>query len=170
MIQPCGDLGGYRKFWVNIRGVAYPEGFHEGFDFNEPVGTQIRSICEGKVIFANQKVNGFGALNLPKEEIGSDGKNTKPGGMVVVKHKLQDGTEFVALYGHIAVGVNIDDELKEGSVIGTINPFTSGKDLLPHLHLGINTNAKMPEPPYGYTHEDNKKGWVDPIQFLKNNK
>jgi len=56
-----------------------------------------------------------------------------PGGAIGVEHVASDGTHFVAVYGHINVGVSVGQGLSPGQAIGTL--YDQGANS--HLHIGV---------------------------------
>lgn len=86
--------------------------FHKGDDFAAPVGTPLRSLSSGTIIFAGSQ-SGYGN----KVEI-----------------QFWDGT--VAYYGHMSkVGVKAGQRVTPGQVIGSSG--NTGRSTGPHLHLEI---------------------------------
>ncbi len=150
MIRPVNiDKGGYRCFgWIDTK----TKKIHNGHDFNCPIGTDVKSVANGKVIFSGN-INGFGSLN----------PSTK-GGVVIIKHK--DGNKvFYGLYGHVTNLIKNGMDVKQGDKIGIIAEFKNGEALCPHLHFAIWYANDYPPPPYGYV--DNLRFWIDPLEFIK---
>ena len=59
--------------------------------------------------------------------------NWGPGGAVGVEHQAGDGSRFLAVYGHINVGVSVGQHVSPGQAIGTL--YDQGSNS--HLHLGV---------------------------------
>jgi murein DD-endopeptidase MepM/ murein hydrolase activator NlpD len=89
---------------------------HEGDDFGTPVGTPLRSLSSGTVVFAGVQ-GGYGNK---------------------VEVKFWDGT--VAFYGHMSkVDVKAGQKLTPGQVVGLSG--NTGHSTGPHLHLEIHPNG-----------------------------
>lgn len=85
---------------------------HKGNDYAGPIGTPLKSLSSGTIIFAGQQ-SGYGN----KVEI-----------------RFWDGT--VAYYGHMSsIAVKVGDRVSPGSVVGALG--NSGRSTGPHLHLEI---------------------------------
>ena len=147
MIYPVyTDYGRFRKF-----GKKYKEGFHLGYDFDVKAGTPVRAIKKGLVIFSGL-MNGFGSL-YP----------STPGGVVIIKHECG----IHAIYGHLEnIIVKEGEVVEEKYLIGFVNNFKSGSDILPHLHFGLYTGEKLPSK-YGYDSTINN--FINPIEYFKLN-
>ena len=152
MIKPVSiDNGGYRKFgWID----PTTKKIHNGHDYNVPVGTSVKSICDGEVVF-NGEINGFGSFN----------PNTK-GGVIILKHQIRDKI-FYSLYGHISriETLKLGRQVKEGDIIGYVNKYTSSGVPCSHLHFCIWYDKSYPPVPYGYVNK--LVFWVNPLEFLK---
>lgn len=126
-------------------------GWHLAQDFALVHGLPVYAIADGEVVLSRIDVGGYGV----------DGTR---GGALVARFETSIGEYFAALYGHIdnphAVG-----KVKAGQILG----YTNGYD---HLHFGIHPGYELAEKPWsGYTHlEGETYGWVDPMQFLLNNR
>ena len=85
---------------------------------------------------------------------------------VLVEHQLDDGTSYIAIYGHVRSEVVVGDEVAGGVPFATIGPWSP-----PHLHFAIRPGTsiaspygKMPCPATGPITETN--GFVDPIEWI----
>jgi murein DD-endopeptidase MepM/ murein hydrolase activator NlpD len=96
-------------------------GMHTGQDFAAPSGTPVRSVGDGKVIFA-----------------GYDGAY---GYKVVVEH--ESGT--VSWYAHLSSILQDGGTVKAGDVIGRVG--STGNSTGDHLHLEIRPPGDQPVPP-----------------------
>ena len=93
-------------------GVCYPH-FHAGIDLAAPLGTPVRAIAAGHVIFAG----------------------VQPGGAVVLE--IDHGADTVSLYGHLQpdLPVSVGESVTAGQPIGEVG--MTGNTTGPHLHLGV---------------------------------
>ena len=110
--------------WVMpIDGVSMSSNFgmrwgrmHEGDDFAAPVGTALKAMSSGEVVFAGGE-SGFGNI---------------------VKIRYWDGTE--SWFGHMsAIGVSVGDHVSPGDVVGQSG--NTGHSTGPHLHLEIHPDG-----------------------------
>ncbi len=98
--------------------------FHPGIDFSAPIGTEIYSTGDGKVIEVNISRRGYG-------------------NKIVIDH----GYGYKTMYAHMdKFNVKKGDFVKRGQVIGTVG--SSGKSTAPHLHYEIRKNEKKVNPIY----------------------
>ncbi len=91
---------------------------------------------------------------------------------ILIEHTLDDGTKFLALYGHIHSSVKKDDEVLPGQPFATIGPFGDYE----HLHFGIRPGTYIPPSHWGalpLTDWENENepptetnGFVDPIEWI----
>ncbi len=94
---------------------------HRGVDLVAPIGTPIRAISAGKVVFADPYA-GYGNL-------------------VVIRH----GTDVTSHYGHLReIRVIIGQSVAAGEIIGTLG--VTGSTTGPHLHLEIRQNGNPLDP------------------------
>lgn len=85
---------------------------HQGIDIAAPLGTKVRAISEGIVVFVGVS-GGYGNL-------------------VVVKHS----SEITSHYGHLRrSSVQVGQSVKPGSIIGEVGE--TGNVTGPHLHFEI---------------------------------
>jgi len=95
---------------------------HAGEDFATPIGTDLRAMSSGTVIFAGQE-SGFGNI---------------------VKIRYWDGT--VSYYGHMStISANVGDKVSPGDVVGQSG--NTGHSTGPHLHLEIHPEDGSPVDP-----------------------
>lgn len=156
-------VGGHFLEHGSDRGGGYSSGrYHIGLDMGVPVGTDIVAISDGVV--HSFSYNGWETGNIA----------------VLVKHKRDDDTEYVALYGHIRSipsAIKIGKEVKAGDTLGYVGPHSGG----PHLHFSIWPNTALPTSNYGLAFYapisgspnhpyPNTFGQVDPVLFMLHNK
>ena len=128
---------------------SYDTGYyHIGQDIEANEGDTVYAITDGKVIHISR--NGWGTGNTG----------------VLLEHQLDDGTSFIAVYGHILSNVQEDDDIKGGDSFATIGSYSR-----PHLHLGIRPGTslvspygRMPCPDTGPITDTN--GFVDPVEWI----
>jgi len=117
----------------------YTDGYyHLGQDIEANEGDNVYAIADGEIVYVS--VSGWGEGNYG----------------LLVKHRLNTGEEFLALYGHVrplredlrytASGfVDPPVPVSAGEVFATIGPY----DSMPHLHFGIHPGAEIPPSPWG---------------------
>jgi hypothetical protein len=127
--------------------------YHIGQDIEANVEDNVYAISDGLVRYISH--GGWGTDNVG----------------IFVKHKLNDGTEFLALYGHIRSSVKVGDDIDGGKSFATIGPF--GNE--PHLHFGIHSGTSLPPSSssekigwgrMGIKHWPNTNGFVDPLAWI----
>jgi len=133
--------------------------YHLGQDMEADVGDNVYAITDGVVAYISYTNWGSGNLGI------------------VLRHKLSDGTEFLALYGHVRSAVSISDNIASGESFAIIGPY----DTIPHLHFGIHPGLTIPPTNWGsmplsswpdpnaYPGDPNgpdTNGFVDPIEWI----
>jgi murein DD-endopeptidase MepM/ murein hydrolase activator NlpD len=141
------------------KGHYLSDKYHLGQDIEANVGDDVYAITDGVVAYISY--NDWGAGNLG----------------IVLRHALSDGTEFLALYGHVRSDVEIGDHVADGESFATIGPY----DSVPHLHFGIHPGLTMPltnwgamplsswPDPNAYPGDPNgpnTNGFVDPMEWI----
>ena len=98
---------------------------HEGIDIAVPEGTQVHAACDGVVVYANDKLRGYGRL-------------------IIVKHTWSGGT-LATVYAH-----NRKLLVKEGDAVarGQLLAFSgqTGHATAPHLHFEVRANSQPTDP------------------------
>jgi hypothetical protein len=120
--------------------------YHLGQDEEANEGDRVYAIADGVVVYIS--TSGWGDGNVG----------------IVLRHKLNDGTEFLALYGHVRSNVRINDKIRGGSAFATIGPYDP-----PHLHFGIRPGVTMPPTNWGrmpLSAWPNTNGFVDPMEWI----
>ena len=109
--------------YVKTSGFGYRWGsLHAGEDFAAPIGTPVRAISSGVVVFA--------------------GVESGYGNKIEIRH--WDGT--VSWYGHLSrIGVKVGERVDPAQVIGAVG--STGFSTGPHLHLEIHPDGKGPIDP-----------------------
>lgn len=145
------ELGDYAE-WLEEpppNGTYFPGFYHIGWDIATDLWDPVYAIADGEVLDVSPNDWGDGNEGL------------------LIFHTLQDGTEFVAVYGHVRSDLGTGDEVKAGEEIAIIGPWSPV-----HLHFGVHPGGLMPPAPYGALPglpESPYNGWVDPIAWIVQN-
>jgi murein DD-endopeptidase MepM/ murein hydrolase activator NlpD len=108
-------------FGVRADPLTHQASMHEGIDFVAPVGTQIRSTGDGKVM--------------------RSGRAGAYGEMIEIAHS--DG--FVSRYAHLSRRhVNEGDKVERGQLIGLLG--NTGRSTGPHLHYEVSYQGQPMHP------------------------
>lgn len=123
-IEPKYKVAEHDKYGIRKNHyVLFKERAHSGFDITADIGTEVHSICKGKVLLAEfdgTTTEGFDAFN--------DGYGNK------VEILNDDGRRVV--YGHLReILVSKGQEVDAGTIIGKTG--SSGGSRVPHLHIEI---------------------------------
>ncbi len=103
------------------RSWRYSSEFHTGVDIAVPMGTQVRAVDAGMVIFA--------------------GRDGNYGNLVRIDH----GDGVVTFYAHLSrILVHVGDTVKQGQVIALSGD--SGRSTGPHLHFEVRVNGDPVNP------------------------
>lgn len=95
--------------------------YHTGLDIAAKAGTDVKSVCNGKVVKV-QKMDKY------------------YGNYVVVENN-----EVRFKYAHMKeIKVKLNDEIKQGHIVGTVG--STGMSTGPHLHLEISINSRTVDP------------------------
>lgn len=102
---------------------------HEGIDISSPIGTAIKSMADGIILFSGVK-KGYGNVIMVRHEYG-----------------------YNSLYAHCdKLLKRVNQKVKKGDKIATVG--NSGKSTAPHLHLEIRLGNKIINP-WVYISSDN---------------
>jgi len=146
------ELGDYAA-WLEEpppNGTYFPGFYHIGWDIATYLWDPVYAIADGEIL-----------------DVGDGGWGDDNVGLFIL-HTLQDGTEFVAVYGHVRSGLGEGDEVKAGEEIAIVGPWSYGI----HLHFGVHPGGDMPPDPYGALElpvTPPYNGWVDPIAWIVQN-
>lgn len=137
---------------------AYISGlYHLGVDMPANADDSVYAVTNGTVWNISQ--NGWGTGNVA----------------VILKHTLDNGTEFLAIYGHIRPtnGLKVGDRVAGGVKFAIVGPYPEGGD---HLHFGVHPAVAFPllTSTIGWGRASNswwpeRNGFVDPVNWIATN-
>jgi murein DD-endopeptidase MepM/ murein hydrolase activator NlpD len=104
-----------------ILGIDRP---HRGVDFAAPLGTPVRAVADGKILFAGWRKGGYGRL-------------------IEVAHDANYSSRYAHLQ-RLANGIRNGVRVVKGQIIGFVG--SSGLSTGPHLHFEINQNNEYVNP------------------------
>ncbi len=94
---------------------------HHGVDYAAPYGTKVRSVGDGKVIFAGWR-GGYGKT-------------------VIIRH----GKGYITTYAHLSrIYVKKGQNVKQGQIIGAVG--STGLSTGPHLHFEVRRHGRLLNP------------------------
>jgi len=129
---------------------------HLGIDIKADEGAEVYPISSGEIVAISS--SGWNCR-------GSSGNVG-----VVVRHTLEDGTEFLALYGHVRTNLRVNDTVFPGKAFATVGQWCNGN----HLHFGMHPGLTMPATNWGSLPcrkcKDSHNGFVDPLEFIRNHR
>jgi murein DD-endopeptidase MepM/ murein hydrolase activator NlpD len=97
---------------------------HHGVDFAAHLGTPVRAVADGKILFAGWRRGGYGRLI-----------------------ELEHDTPYASRYAHlqrVAKGIRSGAAVRKGQIIGYVG--SSGLSTGPHLHFEIYKNSEYVDP------------------------
>jgi len=95
--------------------------FHGGIDIAAPIGTEVLSAREGRVVFV--------------------GKDLILGNYIIIQH----GKYYQTIYGHLnKILVELNQNVQSGMIVGTLG--NTGMSTGPHLHFEIRNNGESRDP------------------------
>jgi len=143
--------------------MDYDEGkYHPATDIGAPEGDPVYAIADGEIVYIS--VNGWEENNYG----------------IFIKHKLNTGEEFLALYGHI-VPDSGDLRVAEPGPVSPAVPVKGGENFAtighyfasPHLHFGVRPGTSLTGPgPFGKLlcpdvgPIEDLGGFADPIDWI----
>jgi murein DD-endopeptidase MepM/ murein hydrolase activator NlpD len=122
---------------------------HNGVDYASAMGTPVKAIANGRVIYA-----GASRLKFP------NGEPAGGGFIVKIRHKV-NGEWITSAYMHLRKGsleVKKGDRVKEGQVIALSG--NSGESTGPHLHFEIQRGKY-------YIWTNNGTRYTEPTSYIK---
>lgn len=154
----------YLASGCNGDGDYFDDNYHIGVDIPAAIDTPVHAIADGEVFDISNRISSGWGLT----------KNI-PNAAVLIKHKLSDGSSFIAIYGHLqnsTLSVSKIGEkrvVKANQIIGTIGDYGNSD----HLHFGIFVGdtikdsdhyGMLPCPKSGPITQ--KNGTEDPINWI----
>lgn len=95
---------------------------HDGIDIAAPVGTPIRAACNGRVVYSDNKIRGYGNL-------------------IIIEH----ADSFFTVYAHNKENIVAEEvTVSQGDVIAHVGK--TGNATGPHLHFEIRKGSKPLDP------------------------
>ncbi len=131
-------------------GCYLPEYYHIGYDMMYGLNNPVYAIAPGTVYSVSPNNWGTGNVGL------------------LIKHTLSNGSEFLALYGHITTNLVAGDRVTGGVEIGRVGYWSNGN----HLHFGIVPNTTPPSNNLGAMPNDSwpsTNGLTDPTGWITSN-
>jgi len=108
-------------FGMRYHPILHIKRMHDGIDYAARIGTPVKSVANGVVIFAG-RMSGYGK---------------------VIKIKHPNG--YITLYGHLSrIRVVNKQHVSQGQIIGNVG--NTGLSTGPHLHFGVMLNGKWINP------------------------
>ena len=111
------------KFGMRLHPIFHKWRMHEGIDYVNKIGTPIKAIADGKVVYKGW-IKGYGWS-------------------VEIKHK----NGYTSLYAHLHKfkrNLRVGQWVKQGQIIAYLG--NSGLSTGPHLHFGLMKNGKWVNP------------------------
>lgn len=136
--------------WYNAQ--DFGENRHLGEDWNKTTGGNtdcgepVFATADGEITFAKDAGAGWGNV-------------------VIIEHTAPDGTKVQSLYGHLETIERMKGNVKRREKIGTIG--SAGGRYPCHLHFEIRAKDCPMWNQTGNGYSDEKKGWIDPSEFIE---
>jgi murein DD-endopeptidase MepM/ murein hydrolase activator NlpD len=121
LAQPVVHARVSSDYGIRVDPLHGRHAFHEGIDLAASIGSIVRAVAPGQVIFSGYHA-GYGRV-------------------IALRHN----DEVTTLYAHCwAVRVTVGDRVQAGSILGFVGE--SGRATGPHLHFEIRINGKSLDP------------------------
>ena len=118
---------------------------HHGVDYNNPTGTQVYAVADGKVVYAGDD----------RDTLFSSWSDFY-GNLIVLEH-IADGDPFYTLYAHLStIQVQEGEHVFAGDPIGKVGD--SGSAIGGHLHFELRQDE------FSYTQTRNPELWLAPYE------
>ena len=122
-MQPCNYDHVSSGFGYRIHPIRHTRSFHGGVDLAAPVGTPVRAVADGRVIFR--------------------GRNGGGGNMVTIAHGGGMHTQYLHLSRFSALG-SFGSQVHQGEIIGYVG--STGLSTGPHLDFRVIQNDRLQNP------------------------
>jgi murein DD-endopeptidase MepM/ murein hydrolase activator NlpD len=128
---------------------------HLGEDWNRTTGGDtdcglpVYAASNGTIVYADEAGTGWGKV-------------------VIVRHRLQDGTLVETLYGHFQSFVKTSGQVTRRERIGSIGDGGGAYQCHLHFELRFSNCPAWGQPGPGYS--NNRTGWTDPSSFVDANR
>ncbi|RXK82363.1 M23 family metallopeptidase [Chlorobaculum sp. 24CR] len=122
-VKPCSYRRVSSGFGYRIHPVTGQRQFHGGIDLAAPVGTPVRAVADGRVIFRGRKGNA--------------------GNMITIAHSGKVHTMYLHL-SRYAASCRYGKRVKQGDIIGYVG--STGRSTGPHLDFRIIRNGRPQNP------------------------
>jgi murein DD-endopeptidase MepM/ murein hydrolase activator NlpD len=162
LIIPISDgfdypIGGYKRVtqandgdgWYNAR--DFGESNHLGEDWNKEsggntdCGLPVYAVSRGTIILAVDAGAGWGKV-------------------LIVRHRLPDGSEVETLYGHLNSMARTSGDVRRRETIGSIGD--AGGVYPCHLHFELRLSGSRFWGLTGLGYSPAREGWTDPSDFI----
>ncbi len=138
--------------WYNAQ--DFGENDHLGEDWNADTGGNtdcgrpVYAAARGSIVYAGN-VMGWGNV-------------------LIVRHRLKDGSQVETLYGHLQEFAKTSGEVERREQIGSVGD--GGALFFCHLHFELRTSACPIFGEVGGGYNKNRAGWLDPSDFIDKNR
>lgn len=122
-VKPCNYRHVSSGFGYRIHPVTHRRQFHGGVDLAAPVGTPVRAVADGRIIFRGRKGNA--------------------GNMITIAHSGKVHTMYLHL-SRCAPGSRYGKQVKQGDIIGYVG--STGRTTGPHLDFRIIRSGRPQNP------------------------
>jgi len=142
-----------RDEWYNA--LDFGANNHLGEDWNKnsggntDCGERVFAVADGRIVYAENAGPGWGNV-------------------VIIEHELANGTRVQSLYGHLQKILKTSGEVNRREQIGEVGN-ADGKYLC-HLHLEIREESCPMWNAAGDGYSADRKGWLDPSDFIDKNR
>lgn len=139
--------------WYNAQ--DFGENNHLGEDWNinsggnTDCGEPVYAAADGTITYAEDAGTGWGNV-------------------IIIEHELPDGKKVQTLYGHLTEILKSKGTVKKREKIGTIG--NADGTYLCHLHFELREENCLMWNKVGVGYDSEDKGWLDPSDFIDQNK
>jgi murein DD-endopeptidase MepM/ murein hydrolase activator NlpD len=139
----------FSPFGWRVHPIEKVRKHHNGVDYATPVGTPVKAIANGKVLFS-----GPSTIKFPSGEPAGGGY------LVKLRHKI-NGEWITSAYFHLKKGsltAKKGDTVLEGEILGLSG--NTGESTGPHLHFEIQRGKN-------YIYTNNGTRYTEPTSYVK---